>query len=224
MPRRRGAKIRVDWWTTGGLVDDTPMGRLIQEQEVSRRRAISTNNAADFFDAPQVPDNNTAAAAGVSANAGTSLRAELPRDPANFMFPPSFGRNSDANDRPFLPQQQEPVDRDPAYQRTTGESDVVGGGTLDRAFKTYFKTEECTDAIQKMDSDEDSADSDAEDDVVPTSTLANVRQEEDFAPAFAGDEGWGGPEDIRGLPRLVRPRMHSPTACPSWPSCPWSWF
>ena len=42
--------------------------------------------------------------------------------------------------------------------------------------------------------DEDSAD------VVP-----NVRQEEDFAPAFAGDEGWGGAEDIRGLPRLVCP-------------------
>ena len=63
MPRRRGAKIRVDWWTTGGLVDDTPMGRLIQEQEVSRRRAISTNNAADFFDAPQVPDTAPRASA-----------------------------------------------------------------------------------------------------------------------------------------------------------------
>ena len=206
--RRRGPKIRTDWtwgenrqWgdaSTEEENDDTPMGRLLQEQEVSRRRAISANNAADFFDAPEVPDNNTAGAARASTDAGTSVAVERPRDPANFMFPPR-SRNSDANDSH---RSEQPVDRDPAYQRPTGESDVVGGGTLDRAFKTYFKTEECTDAIQKMDSDEDSADSedDAEDDVVP-----NVRQEEDFAPAFAGDEGWGGAEDIRGLPRLVPP-------------------
>ena len=60
--RRRGPKIRTDWtwgenrqWgdaSTEEENDDTPMGRLLQEQEVSRRRAISANNAADFFDAP----------------------------------------------------------------------------------------------------------------------------------------------------------------------------
>ena len=203
--RRRGPKIRTDWtwgenrqWgdaSTEEENDDTPMGRLLQEQEVSRRRAISANNAADFFDAPEVPDNNTAGAARASADAGTPVAVERPRDPANFMFPPR-SRNSDANDSH---RSEQPVDRDPAYQRPTGESDVVGGGTLDRAFKTYFKTEEFTDAIQKADSDEDSADEGA-DDVLP-----NVRQEEDFAPAFAGDEGWGGAEDIRGLPRLVPP-------------------
>ena len=203
--RRRGPKIRTDWtwgenrqWgdaSTEEENDDTPMGRLLQEQEVSRRRAISANNAADFFDAPEVPDNNTAGAARASTDAGTSVAVERPRDPANFMFPPR-SRNSDANDSH---RSEQPVDRDPAYQRPTGESDVVGGGTLDRAFKTYFKTEEFTDAIQKADSDEDSADEGA-DDVLP-----NVRQEEDFAPAFAGDEGWGGAEDIRGLPRLVPP-------------------